>query len=61
MTPELVTALSPLVAALVGAVLGWVERKLNASDTLEDAGTPASLRRAWESDLRERLKRQADK
>jgi hypothetical protein len=52
---SIISALAPLVAAVVGAILAWLDKR-RSQITLEDAQTPYSIRDAWDRWLRDRLR-----
>jgi hypothetical protein len=56
---SIISALAPLVAAIVGAILAWLDRR-RGQVTLEDAQTPHSIRDAWDRWLRDRLRHDSD-
>jgi hypothetical protein len=51
----LFAALAPLVAALAGVLLAWLERRANKPNTIEHANTEPDLRDRWDAWVRERL------
>jgi hypothetical protein len=55
----IISALAPLVAAIVGAILAWLDKR-RGRVTLEDAQTPHSIRDAWDRWLRDRLRHDPD-